>query len=231
MINKKTVGLSTQIYMDLKKKIEEFEYKPGDRISEATLATIYDVSRTPIKHSLSRLENEALIIVKPQIGTFVAKIDTDHIKEFFIIRMLLELAILDEVLALRSSDLIDALQVNINSQKELLLTSSKNSEIDIARAFWKLDNDFHKLIFDSVGKGFIWDFILSQSSQFNRFRLLTVSSDLKYLNAKINEHFEILNYISKKSSYNSRDIYNVHLIDSLDNTTSRLKKKYPNYIL
>ncbi|MFV0556281.1 MAG: GntR family transcriptional regulator, partial [Lactovum sp.] len=79
MINKVTDGLSARIYYDLKKKIEEFEIKPGDRISETALTNIYEVSRTPIKHGLARLENEGLIFVRPQIGTFVSKIDTVHI--------------------------------------------------------------------------------------------------------------------------------------------------------
>lgn len=229
MITRKPDGLSSQIYNDLKKKIEEFEIKPGDRISETTLASVYNVSRTPIKHSLARLENEELIFVRPQVGTFVSKIDTVHIHEFFTIRMLLEVSILDEVMSLSDSKLLEDLTANITAQRNLLKESVQNEELDVARIFWKLDNAFHKLIFDSVDKGFIWKFIMSQSSQFNRYRLLTASNNVAYLEEKVNEHEGILNYLKDPTNKDAKAIYNNHLFTTLESTTNELKEKYPDY--
>ncbi len=231
MAIKPTDGLSSQIYVDLKTKIEEFKYKPGDRISEATLAKVYDVSRTPIKHSLARLENEELITVKPQVGTFVSKIDTQHIHEFFTIRMLLEVSILDEIMDANNATLIEDLYANIQGQQNLIDMENEEEDIDIARVFWKLDNAFHEIIFESVGKGFIWEFIMSQSSQFNRYRLLTVSKDKTYLQAKINEHLAIVNALAGESKANPKDLYNNHLLETLEATIEDLKQKYPDYIL
>lgn len=231
MINKISDGLSARIFDDLKRKIEEFEIKPGDRISETTLAKVYDVSRTPIKHSLARLENEELIYVRPQIGTFVSKIDTVHIHEFFTIRMLLEISILDEVMSLSDDKLIQHLKANIDAQRNLVVEAQDNEELDVARIFWKLDNAFHKLIFDSVDKGFIWHFIMSQSSQFNRYRLLTASNNIVYLEEKINEHEVILNYLINPEDKDAKEIYNSHLFASLQSTTNQLKEKYPDYFL
>lgn len=222
-------GLSAQIYADLKRKIEEFEYKPGDRISEATLAKVYDVSRTPIKHSLSRLENEELIDVRPQRGTYVSKININHVHDFFEIRMLLELSILDEVIAKRKPSLINNLSTNIQAQKNLVAEIKENNDIDAARIFWKLDNDFHKIIFDSVEKGFVWEFIMSQSSQFNRYRLLTASKDEEYLNEKINEHEKIVQFLKGNVDMDPKQLYNEHLFASLETTIQSLKKQYPDY--
>ncbi len=224
-------GLSAQIYADLKKKIEQFEYKPGDRISEATLAQIYEVSRTPIKHSLSRLENEGLIDVRPQRGTYVAKIDIDHVHEFFSIRMLLEVAILDEVIANRKPSLVSNLNTNIQAQKNLVNEVKENNNIDAARIFWKLDNDFHKIIFDSIDKGFIWEFIMSQSSQFNRYRLLTASKDVQYLSDKIKEHQNIVKFITGETEVNPKILYNEHLFATLEQTITELKTQYPDYFI
>lgn len=229
MVKRNSDGLSTQIYQDLKKKIEQFEYKPGDRISEITLAKVYDVSRTPIKHSLARLENEGLIDVLPQRGTYVSKIDTKHVHEFFTIRMLLEVSILDEVIQNKKTSLVTNLKTNIQAQKNLVREISSNNDIDAARIFWKLDNDFHKIIFDSINKGFIWEFIMSQSSQFNRYRLLTVSKDENYLSAKINEHENIVNFLIKNSEINPKELYNEHLFASLEQTIAELKAQYPDY--
>ncbi len=230
MIIKNNDSLATQIYFDLKTKIEEFEYKPGDQISESSLSTIYNVSRTPIKHSLARLENEELIDVKPQRGTYVSKIDTNHVSEFFMIRMLLELSILDEVIRNLNEELISTLNNNINAQKNLVSELKENSNIDAGRIFWKLDNAFHKTIFSFVNKAYIWDFIMSQSSQFNRYRLLTVSKDEHYLNAKITEHENIVKYLTGDLKVDPTTLYNAHLFDTLTETIESLKIQYPNYI-
>lgn len=231
MIIKQTDGLSTQIYNDLKKKIEEFEYLPGDRLSEASLAKKYNVSRTPIKHSLSRLENDQIIFVKPQIGTFVSKIDTDHIHDFFMIRMLLEVAILDEVIEQMNDTTLSELDNNIQAQEKLLKDIEQNSTIDVSRVFWKLDNSFHKTLFRSVNKEYIWEFILSQSSQFNRFRVISASNDVEYLEKKIEEHKEIMNYVLGKKEANAKQLYSEHLFSTLDSKISDLKKEYPDYFL
>lgn len=231
MINKAVDGLSTRIYEDIKQKIELFEFKPGDRISETTLAKIYDVSRTPIKHSLTRLENEELIVVRPQVGTFVAKIDTKHIHEFFTIRMLLEVAIIDEVIDSLSEQTISDLQNNIAAQEKLLVDAENNGDIDVSRVFWKLDNSFHKIIFSAVNKQFIWDFILSQSSQFNRFRLISASDDIDNLRTKVEEHKEIMKCIIGSEKGNPRQAYETHLFGQLDSNINNLKDKYPDYFL
>lgn len=224
-------GLSTQIYNDLKKKIEELEYLPGDRISETQLANLYNVSRTPIKHSLSRLENDQIIEVKPQIGTFVSKIDTEHIHEFFRIRMLLEVAILDEVIEQMSESTLLELQNNVQAQEKLLADIEKKSDIDVSRVFWKLDNSFHKIIFSSVDKLFIWDFILSQSSQFNRFRVISASNDITYLDKKVKEHKEIMNYVLGNLDVRPKDLYEKHLFENLNSKIMDLKIEYPDYFL
>ncbi|WOO87078.1 GntR family transcriptional regulator [Mollicutes bacterium LVI A0039] len=231
MINKANDGLSTRIYEDIKQKIELFEFKPGDRISETTLASLYEVSRTPIKHSLTRLENEELIVVKPQIGTFVSKIDTKHVHEFFTIRMLLEVAILDEVKENLSQKTLTDLQNNVSAQEQLLVDAETNEDIDVSRVFWKLDNSFHKTIFRAVKKEFIWEFILSQSSQFNRFRVISASNDIDYLRTKVGEHRQIMEYIMGEVDVNPKESYQTHLFGQLDSNIDHLKEKYPDYFL
>lgn len=231
MILKQQDGLSTQIYNDLKKRIEELEYLPGDRLSETTLANVYNVSRTPIKHSLSRLENDQIIYVKPQIGTFVSKINTDHVHEFFTIRMLLEVSILDEVIESMNEGTLTELSNNIQAQEKLLKDIENNSDIDVSRVFWKLDNGFHKILFRSVNKEFIWEFIMSQSSQFNRFRVISASNDMEYLSRKVTEHKDIMNYVLGNINCKAKELYENHLFANLDEKIEDLKSKYPDYFI
>ncbi len=229
MHTKRTDGLSSTIYHDLKTKIEQFEYKPGDRISETRLAKLYNVSRTPIKHSLARLENDGIIYVKPQIGTFVSPIDTDHIIEYFTIRKLLEQAIIADVQANISAANIARLEVNIKMQQALFDSFATYDQIELSKKIWILDNEFHEIIFSCVEKNFIWDFIMSQSSQFNRFRLLSASYNEEILKKVIIDHTSILNYIKGDTHIDVQTIYDTHILLSLEEKINEMQAKYPQY--
>lgn len=228
MLKRENNSLANQIYIDLKRKIEQFEYKPGDRISEVQLASTYGVSRTPIKHSLARLESDEIVFVKPQIGTFVSKIDTDHVHEFFTIRKLLEVAILDEVKSTINNQDKEILSKNIQAQMNVV-TNSDLELIDRSKQFWNLDNDFHRKIFASVNKEYIWDFILSQSSQFNRFRMLSTTVASGRIEDKAKQHEQIYKYIIGEEKINVAEHYEQHLFETLDLTIKELQTKFPEY--
>ena len=63
-----------QIANLLREKIEGREYSPGDRLpGEIELARSFGVSRVPVRHALSLLENEGILSRQRGRGTFVSK--------------------------------------------------------------------------------------------------------------------------------------------------------------
>ncbi len=63
------------IYENLRQKIILLEYPPGARLDVDALARKHDVSRTPIRTVIQRLENEGLAVTRHGVGTTVAEID------------------------------------------------------------------------------------------------------------------------------------------------------------
>ncbi len=219
--------LNKKLYNQIKGKIENFEYEPGQKISEVKLANTFNVSRTPVKRVLSLLETEGLILVQPKSGTYIAKINTQKIKEYFTIRQMLETSIISDVCLNLDDKKIEKLKKNIDKQKDLL--TSTLPEIEINKRFFKLDNEFHKLIFSFVNKEFVWEFIISQSSQYNRFRLLSATTNNKSLEQKIQQHLDIFNVIINKDIDKVCATYQNHILDNLDDTISKLVLKHESY--
>lgn len=60
-----------ELYSVLRKRILDEVYYPGEKLSENALAKEFSCSRTPIRESLKRLEQDGLIVVRPQSGTYV----------------------------------------------------------------------------------------------------------------------------------------------------------------
>jgi DNA-binding GntR family transcriptional regulator len=82
-------SLADQAYAQIKQLIFDFSLMPGDRFSESELAQRVQVSRTPLRQALQRLEREGFLLVFPKSGWQVAPLDFDVFDELYDLRMLL----------------------------------------------------------------------------------------------------------------------------------------------
>jgi DNA-binding GntR family transcriptional regulator len=83
-------GLSERVYVRLKEAIIEGRFPSGERLSPEELAKHFEVSNTPIRDALKRLEGDGLVEVIPRQGVFVSQFSADVIQEIFDIRRLIE---------------------------------------------------------------------------------------------------------------------------------------------
>src|SRR5699024_2481156 len=74
----------------LKNLILEGEYKTGDRLIEREIAERLQISRTPIREALLRLESQGFVVTVPRKGVVVADISTEDVIEVFTILSSLE---------------------------------------------------------------------------------------------------------------------------------------------
>ena len=90
---KKTVdatNLRDQTYDIIKNMIILREIEPGKKINEEHIAREIQVSRTPIREALCRLENEGIVRIIPRRGAFVSDLTETNVKEILLIREVLE---------------------------------------------------------------------------------------------------------------------------------------------
>lgn len=77
-------------YRDLKAGIVEGRYRPGESLSEVSLAEEHGMSRTPIREGLARLWQEGYLDRVVGHGYFVARVTVQQIHDTFDVRRLLE---------------------------------------------------------------------------------------------------------------------------------------------
>jgi DNA-binding GntR family transcriptional regulator len=77
-------------YRNLKAGIVEGRYRPGESLSEVSLATEHGMSRTPIREGLARLWQEGYLERVVGHGYFVARVTVQQIHDTFDVRRLLE---------------------------------------------------------------------------------------------------------------------------------------------
>jgi len=134
-------GLSERVYTTLKEAIMEGKFPPGERLSPEELARHFEVSITPVRDALKRLEGDALVEVIPRQGVFVSQFSSGAIQELFDIRKLIEQGCVERLNELSEEKLQEIIE--ITKQMEALSDSGKFR--DYTR-FIGLDSQFHAFL-------------------------------------------------------------------------------------
>ena len=84
------VSRADQVYEQLKRDVAEFRLVPGDRFTEQSVCERLDVSRTPVRQALTRLQQESYVEVLYRSGWRVLPFDFDKFEQLYDLRMVLE---------------------------------------------------------------------------------------------------------------------------------------------
>lgn len=122
----------------------------GEKLSEGKIAQVLDVSRTPVREAINRLETERLLIVEPQRGSFVFTIGKSDLKKLCDARICMEAYALEAGIAEDSEGLYRALSTCVDAMTVAREASDDSHYLD-------LDAEFHLLLVSSANNPFIAD--------------------------------------------------------------------------
>ena len=83
-------SLSQKVMLRLRQAIIEGDLKLGAVIAEEMLAQSFGVSRTPVREAMSQLQSQGLVVVKPQVGSFVFTPSAADIADLCTFRIVIE---------------------------------------------------------------------------------------------------------------------------------------------
>jgi DNA-binding GntR family transcriptional regulator len=78
------------VYRALRQDIGRLELLPGERLPLEELAARFEVSLTPVRHALRRLESEGLVVSRRRRGARVAPLSVEELEEIQALRLGLE---------------------------------------------------------------------------------------------------------------------------------------------
>ncbi len=91
--------VDTSPFTQLRRDILNGVFAPGDPLRLSALSKRYDVSATPLREALSRLEEKQLVTASPNRGWRVAPISLEHLEDIVEARITLELVLLEQSIA------------------------------------------------------------------------------------------------------------------------------------
>ena len=207
-----------QLYRILRERIIRNDLKPGSRISESELASVYSVSRQPVREAFIKLAEEALVDVRPQRGTYVRKISTAAVMDARFVREAIEADIVKLLAGARSDALVDDLRAQIAEQREVAGT-------DPVR-FMELDERFHRTLAEAAGKAAAWSVVESLKAQMDRVRYLSLPQATP-IRRLIDQHTRIVDAVEARDAATAEAAMRVHLGEILKSLPD-LERKFPD---
>lgn len=137
---------SVLIANQLRERIIDGSFKPGEQIREANLVEQLHVSRGPVREALQRLSQEGLLVSHRNRGVFVLDLTVEDVSEIYAAREAIELAAAKAILALESGEIAaiaGRLSAIISSMTSLVASGDW-------RRLSELDLDYHLALVESA---------------------------------------------------------------------------------
>ncbi|WP_299412244.1 GntR family transcriptional regulator [uncultured Sulfitobacter sp.] len=123
-------------------------YTPGDRLREVEVAAELDLSRTPVREALRKLESDGIVEHRPRIGAVIRTLSQPEVVELYEMRLVLERTAAQMAAKHASAAEIDVLE-DLNAQI--------HAAGDDTQAAAALNQDFHRCIYMATRNRFLLD--------------------------------------------------------------------------
>lgn len=180
------------VYDYLREALVDGVIRPGERIVERTYAEKFNVSRTPIREVLRKLEMEGFVEYIPRRGIVAKGLNADEIEEIYAIRISLER------LAIRTAvSKISTAQLN-RVKKVHEKTIAANEQDDVATVVTQM-RKFDDLLFEAANMPKLQKMIAGLQESLRSYRKINLSGGSRRSLA-IDEHGEILKAVINKDA-------------------------------
>jgi DNA-binding GntR family transcriptional regulator len=191
-ITRKKRITTLQIYQDLRQMIMDFDLFPGTRITETELAESFNVSRTPVREALQRLEVEGLLTIRPKQGCFVRPVDIETISEYYDVRVALEAVAVELACENMTDEQIDELL-------EFWNPKNYRMQLDYPEKVREEEEAFHVIIAEASGNPVLANYIKDVNDHIRIIRRLGFP-DEKSIRETYEEHYNLCQLLKKRDT-------------------------------
>jgi len=190
MDGKGTPLLKEIAYQKIKESILTEEFAPGQFLSERELIEMLQMSKTPIKSALVRLETEGFVTVSSKQGIIINDLSVEKITDIYNLRTALETYVCEQICGKLTAEQISLLQSNLQETEECV----RNLD---AKAFTEKDHAFHQLLCRFSGNQEIYRVLLNYYDHLKRITLRHLNKDPHRMKRFWTEHREMFDCLVK----------------------------------
>ncbi len=192
-------------YDSLIEALRSGDFAPGDRLREEDVAQRLNLSRTPVREALRRLENNGIVEHRPRIGAVIRKLSQTEVVELYEMRIVLERTAARMAAQHGSEAEFDALD-DMNAR---ILDAQNTPTLGAA-----INQDFHEALYRAARNRFL----LTSAEAINNALILlgpTTYLDPDRILIVVSQHGEVTTALRQRDGDKAADAAESHLQTSL----------------
>jgi DNA-binding GntR family transcriptional regulator len=193
-----------QVYDRILQAVRSGRYQPGERLREAEVASWLEVSRTPVREALRRLESDGLLTFESWRGVVVSDLNRQQISELYAMREVLEGAA-----ARMAARHIDEAEIELLG----LLMEQSEAAVDDSQRLAKLNRKLHQTIYAAAHNQYLSQTLKQQENAIALLRGTTFELPGRAETAA-SEHRAIVNAICNRDADAAESTARIHIANA-----------------
>lgn len=191
-------------YLRIRQGILEGHFRPGESLDQEELARELNLSTTPVREAMRRLESEHLVIRRAHRDNIVAPLSLEMVEEVYAVRLSLD--------PLAAS--LASVQASKEQRRQILDMALGNGlGPDVLN---QLDHNrcLHRAIYTACGNNVLVDMLERLWDLSDRYRLITLHDQATAVSARA-EHEAIARAVSEGRPDDAAELMHEHTAESL----------------
>ena len=199
--------LADDVYDQIVDAIARLDIGPNDRLIQEKLAQQLDISRTPVREALMRLEQEGVLEVSPRGGFRLHQMDDHEVRELYQARAAVE-GQAARILAERAT----------NSQLEMLKTTvsqEENIKSSTVRAYFDANRNIHRRFIELTDNRYLlemFDMIWGKAMAYQLFSTIETVD----ISKSLGDHMALVDVIATGDKAASLECFIAHIQDGFE---------------
>ena len=203
--NKSSFSSGEAAYASLIDALRSGDFAPGDRLREEDVAQRLNLSRTPVREAIRRLENNGIVEHRPRIGAVIRKLSQTEVVELYEMRIVLERTAARMAAQHGSEAEFDALD-DMNAR----ILDAQDTPTQGAA----INQDFHAALYRAARNRFL----LASAEAINNALILlgpTTYLDPDRIRIVVSQHGDVITALRQRDGDSAADAAEAHLQTSL----------------
>ena len=186
---KRRMLLKDRAYEEIRARIIDGRLAPGTFVVEGGLAEMLEMSKTPVRAAIGRLEHEGFVAVSPQQGIVIRQMSLEEIVDHFDIRIALETFVVERLADRLTDEQVRALEEILVAQERF----ARNADV---AGYVAHDAHFHLTLCRFAENMEIHRVMTQQHDKLNRVIFRVLRKEPARMDSSTREHRSILDALS-----------------------------------
>lgn len=199
--------LADEVYDQIVNAIASLEIGPNDRLVQEKLAKQLDISRTPVREALMRLEQEGVLVVSQRGGFRLHRMDDHEVRELYQSRAAVEGQAARILAENVDSETIKSLRQTIKTEEDIKVTTT--------RAYFEANRNIHRRFIELTDNRYLLEMFDMTWGKAMAFQLFSTFVNVD-ISKSLGDHMSLVDAIETGDKTVALEAVIDHIHDGLD---------------